>query len=151
MARLKTLLKQSDALYDQYFDLAEQNFDDNQANMAARDDSGPTEEQKKRSKKMREIESKRSKIEAEIKKRRAAIKAGKKISKQKSDDAEKEKKAAERRKEKGTKLANNQGKRKLRSLSRRGGGGGGGMNLASRGRSRNLLQLMKDARGPLNE
>ena len=33
----------------------------------------------------------------------------------------------------------------------RGGSGGGGMNLASRGRSRSMLQVAKDARGPLNE
>ena len=33
----------------------------------------------------------------------------------------------------------------------RGGGGGGGMNLASRGRSRSLLQQIKDSSGPLNE
>jgi hypothetical protein len=43
-------------------------------------------------------------------------------------------------------------KRKLKSLSSRGSAGGGGsMNLASRGRSRSLLQQMKDASGPLNE
>lgn len=42
-------------------------------------------------------------------------------------------------------------KEKLKSLSRRGSGGGGGMNLASRGRSRSLLQQIKDSSGPLNE
>lgn len=42
-------------------------------------------------------------------------------------------------------------KEKLKSLSRRGGAGGGGMNLASRGRSRSLLQQIKDSSGPLNE
>ena len=47
----------------------------------------------------------------------------------------------------------NAGKRKskgARSKPSR-GGGGGGMNLASRGRSRSLLQQIKDASGPLNE
>ena len=42
-------------------------------------------------------------------------------------------------------------KEKLKSLSRRGSAGGGGGNLASRGRSRSLLQQIKDASGPLNE
>lgn len=47
----------------------------------------------------------------------------------------------------------NAGKRKskgARSKPNR-GGGGGGMNLANRGRSRSMLQLAKDSRGPLNE
>lgn len=42
-------------------------------------------------------------------------------------------------------------KEKLKSLSKRGSGGGGGLNLASRGRSRSLLQQIKDSSGPLNE
>ena len=42
-------------------------------------------------------------------------------------------------------------KRKLKSLSSRGSAGGGGGNLASRGRSRSLLQQIKDSSGPLNE
>ena len=37
------------------------------------------------------------------------------------------------------------------SGSSKGGGGGGGMSLANRGRSRSMLQLAKDSRGPLNE
>ena len=42
-------------------------------------------------------------------------------------------------------------KARNKSSIRKGGGGGGGMNLASRGRSRSMLQMAKDARGPLNE
>jgi hypothetical protein len=42
-------------------------------------------------------------------------------------------------------------KAKARNKRGRGSAGGGGGNLASRGRSRSMLQLMKDARGPLNE
>jgi len=56
---------------------------------------------------------------------------------------EKKKKASQR----------SRAKLNLMRLSSRGrsGGGGGGMNLASRGRSRSLLQQIKDSSGPLNE
>lgn len=42
-------------------------------------------------------------------------------------------------------------KAKARNKRSRGSAGGGGGNLASRGRSRSMLQMAKDARGPLNE
>ena len=42
-------------------------------------------------------------------------------------------------------------KAKSRNKISRGSAGGGGGNLASRGRSRSMLQMAKDARGPLNE
>lgn len=42
-------------------------------------------------------------------------------------------------------------KAKARNKGTRGSAGGGGMNLASRGRSRGLLQQIKDSSGPLNE
>ena len=45
----------------------------------------------------------------------------------------------------------NAGKRKSKGARSRGGAGGGGGNLASRGRSRSLLQQIKDSSGPLNE
>ena len=67
------------------------------------------------------------------------------------------KEAAEERRAKASAKASNKAmnkdrkKRKLKSLSSRGSAGGGGGNLASRGRSRSLLQMMKDASGPLNE
>ena len=67
------------------------------------------------------------------------------------------KEAAEERSKRASANASNKAmkrdnkRQKLKSLSKRGSGGGGGMNLASRGRSRSLLQQMKDASGPLNE
>jgi hypothetical protein len=67
MATLKTLLKRRDDLADAMFDLAEQNFDEMQANMAANDDSGPSKAAKKRSKKLDRMRVIRKKLEAQIK------------------------------------------------------------------------------------
>jgi len=67
------------------------------------------------------------------------------------------KEAAEERRKRASANASNKAmnrdnkRQKLKSLSSRGSAGGGGMNLASRGRSRSLLQQIKDSSGPLNE
>ena len=67
------------------------------------------------------------------------------------------KEAAEERRKRASANASNKAmkrdnkKQKLKSLSSRGSAGGGGGNLASRGRSRSLLQQIKDSSGPLNE
>ena len=67
MASLKTLLKRRNDLADDMFDLAEQNFDEMQANMAARDDSGPSKAARERSKKLARMRKIREKLDAQIK------------------------------------------------------------------------------------
>ncbi len=114
MASLKTLLKRRDDLSDALFDLAEQNFDEMQADMAARDDSGPSKESRARSKKIDKMRIGIKKLEAQIEKLR--------------------------NKEKDRKKPTESKKEKLKGLSLRGRGGGGAMTDLTRRTGKSLLQ-----------
>jgi hypothetical protein len=70
---------------------------------------------------------------------------------QKSTSRAEVKRSEERVKKKEAKLRSITRQIAKKLASSKGGAGGGGMNLASRGRSRSLLQQIKDSSGPLNE
>ena len=66
MSNLQTLLKRLDKLQDKMFDLAERNFDSMQADQAARDDSGPDDDSRRRSKQLDKLRNEERKLKSQI-------------------------------------------------------------------------------------
>lgn len=79
MANLQTLLKRLDQLQDKIFDLQERNFDESQARQAARDDSGPDEDSRRRSKQINKLQEKEKKLKAQINIAKDKLKVSSKI------------------------------------------------------------------------
>jgi hypothetical protein len=80
MANLKTLLKRLDKLQDKMFDLAERNFDSMQADQAARDDSGPDGDSRRRSKQLDKLRNEERKLKSQINVAQDKAKMARKIS-----------------------------------------------------------------------
>lgn len=66
MENLQTLLKRLDKLQDKMFSLAEKNFESMQANLAARDDSGPDDDSRRRSKQFDKLRVEERKLKSKI-------------------------------------------------------------------------------------
>ena len=79
MASLQTLLKRLDKLQDKMFDLAERNFDSMQADQAARDDSGPDADSRRRSKQLDKLRAEEKKLKTKINVAKDKVKIARKI------------------------------------------------------------------------
>ena len=66
METVKSFLMRLDKLQDKIFDLQERNFDESQSRMAARDDSGPDADSRRRSKQIEKLQAEERKLKQKI-------------------------------------------------------------------------------------